>query len=650
MPYKSKYFLFILFLILLSKNIYSDSFENNFLNNHGVVGLVNMPSARFLDESSFGFTLYGGSPDTKFTMTSYPFDWLEASVFYTSIENKPYPGFEYQDYKDKGFNLKAKLIEETIYFPSIAIGINDIAGTGLYSAEYIVGSYGIRNLDIHFGLGWGNLSGTNDFKNPLGYLHEKFYERPETYSDPQGGQFQPSRYYSDDNISAFFGLSYIHNEKLSFQIERDTTSLDQEIRFDEPKNRLSGSLSYKINNNFTIGLSIERGNSLTVRFNYKDSPKKSVPRYEYKSTNNNESESKYDNFISNLNRNGIGVNKIFENNDVLGLELTQFRHPSLDIVEEILQTASKDSDINKDVIANYKTVDLTAIETFDKDFENNSLLVYERPKSKKITNDLNLRIRPFIASREGFLKAAVLLENDTEILLADNFLITTNLKYSVYDNFDDLVIPPPTTYPEQVRSDVKDYLRNFDQGVIIGRAQADYHLTLSKNNHVMFTAGILEEMFSGVGFEYLNFDNTKNFATGFEIFQVYKRDYDLGFGHLDYHAVTAHANLYFRNYNIIPFDGKISIGKYLAGDYGISFELARRFENGTEFGIFATFTDVSSEEFGEGSFDKGIFFNIPIFSNFTSYSWRPLTKDPGAKLIRKHSLHDFLVKFRPHNR
>ena len=58
-----------------------------------------------------------------------------------------------------------------------------------------------------------------------------------------------------------------------------------------------------------------------------------------------------------------------------------------------------------------------------------------------------------------------------------------------------------------MRSDVKDYLRNFDQGVIIGRAQADYHLTLSKNNHVMFTAGILEEMFSGVGFEYLNFDN-----------------------------------------------------------------------------------------------------------------------------------------------
>ena len=68
-----------------------------------------------------------------------------------------------------------------------------------------------------------------------------------------------------------------------------------------------------------------------------------------------------------------------------------------------------------------------------------------------------------------------------------------------------------------------------------------------------------------------------------------------------------------------------------------------------KFGIFASFTDVSSEEFGEGSFDKGIYFNIPIYGNFINYTWRPLTKDPGAKLIRKHTLHDLLVKFRPYN-
>ena len=96
----------------------------------------------------------------------------------------------------------------------------------------------------------------------------------------------------------------------------------------------------------------------------------------------------------------------------------------------------------------------------------------------------------------------------------------------------------------------------------------------------------------------------------------------------------------------MPFDLKLSAGEYLAGDVGTTFEISRTFDTGVRFGAFATFTDVSTEDFGEGSFDKGIFFTIPIYGNLINYTWRPLTKDPGAKLIRKHTLHDFLVKFR----
>ena len=76
------------------------------------------------------------------------------------------------------------------------------------------------------------------------------------------------------------------------------------------------------------------------------------------------------------------------------------------------------------------------------------------------------------------------------------------------DNFDDLYIPPPESDVPTVRSDVKDYLRNFNSGPIIGRAQLDYYLSPQKRkkSHFMFTAGILEEMFSGYGFEYLYFN------------------------------------------------------------------------------------------------------------------------------------------------
>ena len=158
---------FLLLALFFTSIVSSDSFKTNSYNNHGVIGLINMPTARLLDEGSIGITFYDGTPDQKITITSSPYDWLEASFFYTNIQGKPYPGYEYQDYKDKGFNFKIKLKDEGI-LPALAIGINDIAGTGYYSSEYIVGSYGINNLDFHFGLGWGTLNGSdNSIKNPL---------------------------------------------------------------------------------------------------------------------------------------------------------------------------------------------------------------------------------------------------------------------------------------------------------------------------------------------------------------------------------------------------------------------------------------------------------------------------------------------------
>ena len=236
-----------------------------------------------------------------------------------------------------------------------------------------------------------------------------------------------------------------------------------------------------------------------------------------------------------------------------------------------------------------------------------------------------------------------------ELVISDNLFFSSNLKYSILDNFEDLILPPDDTYPAQVRSDVKDYLRNFGDGIFIGRAQFDYHLSPRNNHHFMATVGILEEMFSGAGVEYLYFRQDSNFALGFEIFEVVKRDYKMRFDTQDYRNTTGFLNFYYRNYDLIPFDSKISYGEYLAGDEGLTFEISRSFRNGMEFGIFASFTDVDEEQFGEGSFDKGIFFNIPVFGELVNYSWRPLTKDPGAKLIRKHTLHDLLIKFRPIN-
>ena len=132
MQYKTRLLLLIFFI---SFGIHSDNFKFNTINNHGSVGLINMPSARFYDGSSIGLTLYRGDPDQKISLSLMPFDWLEASVFYTSIAGREYGNGFKQNYKDKDLILNLELQEGN--FPALAIGANDFAGT-TFSSEYIV--------------------------------------------------------------------------------------------------------------------------------------------------------------------------------------------------------------------------------------------------------------------------------------------------------------------------------------------------------------------------------------------------------------------------------------------------------------------------------------------------------------------------------
>lgn len=640
-------------LLLFSGFLNADNFENNSLNNHGIIGLINTPSARFYDEASFAFTLYDGSPDQKLTMTSYPYDWMEASFFYTNIQNQAYGSGFTQDYKDKGFNLKFRLKEEG-RFPAIAVGFNDFAGTGYYSSEYIVANYGIQNIDFSFGLATGTLNGSdNSFKNPLIYISEKFARRPNSFAG-QGGSFQLGRYFSDKEISPFFGANYVFNKKFKFKIEYDTTKVTKKtdlfnrVTYPEKKSDFSFGLEYQPNKNYIIGASFERGNYFSLRFNFKSDPNETLKSYEYKPSEDiEENEGAYRKLVKNLQENGIGVKKIIEDRTKIGIEVSQFTHPNIEIIEEIIYAASKDSRLPKELKVDYSTASLRASSTLDLEFGDDAVTVYKGNIEPGFTTNTKLNFRPFLAARDGFFKYSILLENDSQYMFNQHLFFSTNLKYSIRDNFNDLTAPPVDTYPAQVRSDVKNYLRSFEKRVIIGRAEFDYFKTIAKNQHIMFSAGILEEMFSGAGFEYLYFNRTSNFAAGFEVFKVQKRDYDLRFGHIDYKNTIGSVNLYYRNHEIIPFDAKVSFGEYLAGDIGTTLEVSRSFKSGLKFGAFASFTDVSSEQYGEGSFDKGIFFNIPIYKNFISYTWRPLTKDPAARLNRQFTLYNMLVKFKP---
>ena len=67
--------------------------------------------------------------------------------------------------------------------------------------------------------------------------------------------------------------------------------------------------------------------------------------------------------------------------------------------------------------------------------------------------------------------------------------------------------------------------------------------------------------------------------------------------------------------------------------------LDREFPNGWIVGAYVTLTNVSAEDFGEGSFDKGIRITIPLSwitgqpsTRTFNTTIQPLTRDGGARL------------------
>jgi hypothetical protein len=158
------------------------------------------------------------------------------------------------------------------------------------------------------------------------------------------------------------------------------------------------------------------------------------------------------------------------------------------------------------------------------------------------------------------------------------------------------------------------------------------------------TFGYLEEMFAGISAELLWQPVDSRIGFGIEVNHVQQRDFDQLFGLQDYEITTGHASAYFTLAN--EYNMQIDAGRYLAGDWGATLSVDRTFDNGWSVGAFATLTDVSFDDFGEGSFDKGIRLNIPLSwfigqSTRTeqAFTIRPILRDGGARLVVRNRLH-----------
>ena len=627
-------------------------------NNHGISGLINMPNARFSEEGTTKISLFRGDPDRKLNLTFSPFNWMEGGFYYADITGKEYGNGFKQSYKDKGFNVKFRLKEQGDY-PALALGFNDFAGTGLYGSEYLVSSYKFGKIDFSLGLGWGNLAGSATISNPLKELNNRFSERDNDTG--LGGDFNLDNYFAGANAGIFGGIEYEYNSNLSLKIEYDTTELPGRVGYEAADLKVNFGLDYAVSDNLKTSISFERGNYIGIKFLLTDnisSRKLNQFNYEEVETNN-----KLAKLVVNLQNNNISLENLSYAADgqlVIGIRQTSYQN--IEEISSVIYSLNNELKLsNKDeiVLKNYSNgLEVTNTKLNTKNVNNYrnisepinlSRTIYQKEgEFPRYFQTLGPRVRTFIGGREGFLYYGLFLEHISKYMFSDDFFIDSQLAFSIANNFDDLTIPPVTTYPNQVRSDIKDYLNGIDEGLALKRLSINKFTKLGEDSYLYLTGGVLEEMFNGFGLEYLKHSFDNNFSYGFEIFRVKKRGYEYDFEMQDYSATTGHANLYYKFGNTGLFT-KLSWGKYLAGDEGSTLKVWKRFRNGAEMGAYASFTDVTFEQYGEGSFDKGIFFKVPfeVFGqrSMNSYGWKPLTKDPAAKLNKSYELYNELIRF-----
>ncbi|MDA9130832.1 YjbH domain-containing protein [Gammaproteobacteria bacterium] len=683
----------LLVCIFLSSHVLADPddyiypFKEHSFSNYGTLGLIQNPNARFLDEGSLGFSWSHNDPYLRGSLIAYPFSWLEVSYQYTDINNRLYSPFKSfsgnQSFKDKSFDTKIRLIKESQLLPQVAVGLRDLAGTGLFSSEFIVASKHLsKGLDLTMGIGWGTLTGQL-IKNPLLEISDRFATRSSVTG--LGGEFNVDDYFSGP-AGYFFGFEYhvpkFRGMKIKFEYDGTNYKTENSITLSQSNNLNFGivfpqskSLSYKFN--FTRGNTVNFGFSYKLNLGKKNAQTTSKEKQSQirnsnaiKIVTSRSDENLYKGSLKYLSDEKIFLQHASINDNELEVIFaqTKYRNPviasgrALNILDQIAPnniTSFKVSEINGGVglysigvnrntfIRDRKLflppkpdTDIT-VEPF---LLNNNKNYKFNPEAKypALFHTIGPDIRSQIGGPDGFFFGDVKIKSRSELLINRGLSIVSEISYGLYDNMDDLKLASDSVLPH-VRTDIVKYLKQ-SRNLSIQRMQLNKFGQISPSIFYKFSAGILEYMFNGYGSEALFKPFDKNYAIGIEAWKVYQRNYDQMFGMRDYQTTTGHLSFYYHE-PITNIIFKMKGGKFLAQDSGISFELTREFYSGLRLSAFITRTDISKEEFGEGSFDKGFSFYIPleIFSNSynsRNFGWglRPITRDGGATLSHGHNL------------
>lgn len=651
-------------------------------NINGAPGLIDMPTGEAMPDGTFSLSVGNFGPVTRSTLSFQITPWLAASYRVQYIRNWNADGFD--TYDDRSFDLRLRLLEETDYLPALSLGLQDLAGTGLFSSEYIAATktFGDR-LKLTGGIGWGRLGSYNSFGSPFG-------ERPPV-DIGQGAEPRPGTWFKGP-AAAFGGLEYRINDNWTVKAEYSSDNYDLEdgIRGTfERSSPFNFGIEYQKGQNLRFGAYSLYGSEYGIGFHLILDPKQRMavgfvgdaPEPVKPRPSRAADPDSYDQgWVTQPDAVDVLRKNLARRLAIDGMVIEDFSYTATSVDLRVRNTKIDSSAQAIGRAARALTHIMPAsVETF-----HIVPVVYGMGASKVTVRRSDIEALEHVAGNDAALRDRVQvtdawpapangsgpdeklyprlswsvtpafhltdpLEGDVGLRFSASYEMRPGLVLSgqVYqrlaENFDNLTMGGSNLPP--VRSDAEEYL--LDGDTAMERLTLAYYAHPAENIYTRLTVGYLERMHAGVSGEVLWQRPNSPLALGVEVNYSAQRDTDGGFGfsQYDYRVATGHVSAYYDFGN--GFLGQVDVGRYLAGDYGATFSVDREFGNGFKVGAFASFTSASFEDYGEGSFSKGFRVSIPI-------SWvlgqptrqemgkviSPLTRDGGARLDVDGRLYD----------
>lgn len=671
-------------------------------NEWGGIGLLQTPTARMASDGDLSFTASHNSPYSRYNLTLQPFPWLESTFRYINVSNIRYGSniAGDQNYKDKSIDFKLRLWQESRWLPEVAFGVRDLGGTGFFSSEYLVANKNLGPIDASIGLATGYIGNRGDFANPLGAIDDRFKKRRPiaTSGVDIAGRFGLDNMFKGP-VGVFGGITYqTPLDSLLVKVEYDGNDYRREPRGNnlEQRTPINVGLVYVPNRNVELTAAWERGDaamfSLTWRGNpghavsapkpFDPPPQRIVPRDPQAAAvaataapdagaTTAEGGPDWAAISADLTRNaGFRVERISRRGDELYVDGYQNRYlhnaKGLGRAGRILANATGDeyewftlrttrlgmpivdTSVSRSALVGYLdgrvSEDVLRRSTEVQSPDDVTRQTLYEPRTRPYGGGFNIGYRQNLGGPDGFILYQIAANYSGSLFVRPNMWLTGTVSANLINNYDKFKYNAPSRLP-RVRTDLRRYM--VDSDVVLPNLQFNVAGRLGRDLYGIAYAGYLEWMYAGVGGELLYRPGGERWAVSANLNRVQQRGFDQRWDLRDYKVTTGHATFYYSFDARERIVGSLSVGQYLAGDRGATLDVARVFDNGVTMGAYATKTNVSARDFGEGSFDKGIYISVPLDGFLprstrgrAAFNWNPLIRDGGAMLSRKYSLYN----------